>query len=475
MRMLRRAPLPILLLAVACAVNPVTGERELSLISERQEIQMGREYSAQVEQQIGVVDDAGLQAYVEDIGLRMARASERPDLPWSFRVLDDPTPNAFAVPGGFIYVTRGLMALMGSEAQLASVLGHEIGHVTARHSVSQMSRAQLLQIGLGVGTILLPEDMRQVGQLAGAGLGILMLKYSRDDERQSDELGFRYALDAGYDVREMANVFASLERASELAGAGTLPTWLSSHPSPPERIEAVQARIDTVSRSLAGLRVAQETYRRHLDGLVYGRDPRNGYFRDGAFVHPDLQFQMRFPAEWQTRNLASEVAGVSPAQDAAVQLTLAEAAPQQAAGAFAAADGITPIRTGTVTINGFPATTVEFRAEGDNPVHGTATFLADGDRTYRLLGYSAASVHDRYRATLDAWTRSYQRVTDPELLNVQPDRIATVELASATTLESFADSYPSVVSIEELALINQVAGPTTSLAAGTLAKRVVNP
>src|SRR5690606_14611073 len=129
-------------------------------------------------------------------------------------VVDDPTPNAFALPGGFIYVTRGLMALMSTEAQLATVLGHEVAHVTARHHVTTMSRAQLAQIGLGVGGILFP-DLQGVGALAGAGLQLVFLSYSRDAERQSDELGFRYALENGYDVREMSQVFASLQRLGD--------------------------------------------------------------------------------------------------------------------------------------------------------------------------------------------------------------------------------------------------------------------
>ncbi len=465
----------LLLAVLACAVNPVTGERELMLISERQEVAMGQEYAAQVEQQIGLVDDAELQAYVEDIGMPMARASERPDLPWQFRVLDDPTPNAFAVPGGFIFVTRGLMDLMGSEAQLASVLGHEIGHVTARHSVSQMSRAQLAQLGLGLGMVLLPENLQALGQAANAGLSILFLRYGRDDERQSDELGFRYALEAGYDVREMARVFESLERSSELAGGSALPNWLSSHPSPPERIETVQARVDALDRSLAGLRVGRTTYLRQLDGLVYGPNPRNGFFQDATFIHPDLQFRMEFPSGWATQNLAQTVAAMSPEEDAVVQLTVAEGTPSTAATSFLGQDGITEVRSRGTTINGFDALVVEFEVANDTPVHGLATFLADGDRTYRLLGYTPTARFQQYAGTFSEWMGSYRRLTDPGLLDTQPDRLAIVDLPSTMTLESFMERYPSVVPVEVLALLNQVPGSGTSLEAGSLVKRVVNP
>ena len=165
----------------SCATNPATGRRQLSLVSERQEITMGFQNDTGIVQQLGVYPDSGLQRYVRGLGEKLAAVSERPSLPWSFRVVDDPVVNAFAVPGGFIYVTRGLLAHMNSEAQLAAVLGHEIGHVTARHSVEQLSRAQLAQVGLGVGMVF-SETVRQYGQVAGAGLGVLFLKFGRDDE-----------------------------------------------------------------------------------------------------------------------------------------------------------------------------------------------------------------------------------------------------------------------------------------------------
>ena len=174
---------------------------------------MGREYDPQVVSQMGLYPDSALQQYVSSLGMEMARASERPNLPWSFRVLDDPLVNAFAVPGGFIYITRGILAHMDSEAELAGILGHEIGHVTARHSVNQMSRQQLAQLGLGVGMILRPE-LQQFGDLAGAGLGLLFLKYGRDDEYESDDLGVRYMRRAGYNPRELASVFRTLAALS---------------------------------------------------------------------------------------------------------------------------------------------------------------------------------------------------------------------------------------------------------------------
>jgi len=197
-----------LLVLAACATNPATGKRQIALISEEQEIAMGREADQQVQQQLGLYPDQELQAYVNRVGQKLAAASERPNLPWTFRVVDDPVVNAFALPGGHIYVTRGLLTHLTSEAELASVIGHEIGHVTGRHSVEQMSKAQLAQIGLIAGMIVKPE-LARYGDLATQGLQLLFLKYSRDDERQADGLGLRYMYQQNYDPREMPAVFST--------------------------------------------------------------------------------------------------------------------------------------------------------------------------------------------------------------------------------------------------------------------------
>ena len=307
---------------VACATNPVTGKRELSLISGSREIEIGREGARDVTRSIGVYDDADLQRYVSDLGKKLAAKSERPDLPWSFRVIDDAAVNAFALPGGFIFVTRGILAHMNSEGQLAAVLGHEIGHVTARHSVNQMSKAQLTQLGLGLGLVL-SEDFREFGELASAGVGLLFLKFGRDDENQSDELGFRYAVQSGYDPREMVRVFETLDRVSASETSERLPQWQSTHPNPQNRIARTQSRINTTAHPSSGLRVGRNDYLTRLDGMFFGIDPRQGYFKEEVFFHPEMKFRFVFPAGWKTRNGVNAVVAVSPKDDGAVELTLA--------------------------------------------------------------------------------------------------------------------------------------------------------
>ncbi|MEZ4586851.1 MAG: M48 family metallopeptidase [Gemmatimonadales bacterium] len=305
----RSSSVLLLLTAAACATNPVTGRRELSLISESQEIEMGREAAVEVRRSMGLVPDSALQRYVRGIGLRLAAASERPQLPWSFDVVDDAAVNAFALPGGFIFVTRGILAHMNSEAELASVLGHEIGHVTAKHSVRQISRAQVLQLGLGVGSVL-SSDVAALSGVLSSGLGLLMLKYGRDDETQADDLGFRYALDDGYDVRAMKSMFAMLQRVSSTGGGGgRLPQWLSTHPDPENRITKTDERLATVTVDLSSKRLNASGFLQQLDGVVFGENPRQGFFEGSRFNHPDLAFRLDFPDGWQTQNQPSAVVG----------------------------------------------------------------------------------------------------------------------------------------------------------------------
>ena len=313
--------LGLAMVADGCARNPVTGKSELSLVSESQEIEMGKQSAQQVAQSIGYYEDPAVQSYVSAIGMKMAKASERPNLPWEFHVVNDASVNAFALPGGFIYVTRGLMTSINDEAELATVIGHEIGHVTNRHSVQQISKAQVAQLGLGIGSIL-SQDVARVAGIASQGLGVLFLKYSRDAENEADKAGFRYALNQNYDVREMANVFQTLDRISNASGGGRLPEWLATHPNPGTRIQNTEQRLDTLSKSLTNTVTNREGYLQHIANMTYGEDPRQGFFENGTFYHPDLRFQIAFPQGWKTQNGADAVVAGSPRQDANNQLSL---------------------------------------------------------------------------------------------------------------------------------------------------------
>src|SRR3989475_12577065 len=262
----------VAVVVVGCAVNPATGARQLMLISESQEIAMGRDYDQQVAASIGLYADTAWQRWIQQFGARLAATSERPNLPWTFHVVDDPVVNAFALPGGYIYVTRGILAHLNSEAELGGVVGHEIGHVTARHSVGQLSKQQLAQLGLAVGSIASPEFGRYAG-LAGQALGVLFLKYSRDNERQADDLGLRYMRRVNYDPREMPHVFELLTRVSQVQGGGRVPEWLATHPDPENRRGRIEQEIAALPQNFSGVAVNRDAYLRRLDGPVVGRNP----------------------------------------------------------------------------------------------------------------------------------------------------------------------------------------------------------
>ena len=200
-----------LLTIAGCAVNPVTGQQQLMLLSEQDEFRLGSQTDQSVIEQYGIYEDAGLQNYLLEKGLTIARISHRPGLDWQFKVMDSPVVNAFAAPGGYVYVTRGLLAAVNNEAELAGVLGHEIGHVTARHSAQQYSKMMLANIGLSLGQEFMGGYGDMLGPIMEAGAGLLFLKFSRDDEREADALGVEYASRSGYDAARMADFFITLQ------------------------------------------------------------------------------------------------------------------------------------------------------------------------------------------------------------------------------------------------------------------------
>jgi len=457
----------------ACAVNPVTGKSQFSLVSESQEIDMGRQNAQSVAQSIGYYDDPATQAYVADVGRKMAVASERPQLPWEFHVVNDASVNAFALPGGFIFVTRGLMTSITNEAELATVVGHEIGHVTNRHSVQQISRAQIAQIGLGVGSIL-NSTVAQYSGAFGQGLGVLFLKYSRDAESEADLAGFRYALDQGYDVRQMINMFQTLQAVSQLSGGGRLPEWLATHPDPENRIKTTEGRLDTLHKDLTRSIIRRDEYLQRINGMVYGEDPRQGFFRETAFLHPDLKFQLQFPDGWKTQNTADAVVGASPKQDAMIRLQLAgKTPPADAARQFLSQQGVQAGQGTTQPVNGLAAVASYFAAQSEQgQVEGLVTFVSYGGNTYGILAYTGAGGLRTYDQAFRGTAGSFRELRDPSALNVKPARIELVKVDQAMTVAEFHQRYPSTVRIEEVALINGVDGPDATLTPGQY-KRVV--
>lgn len=457
-----------------CSTNLATGEKHLNLVSESQEVSMGKEYDKQVQGSLGLYDNAELERYVQDLGTRIAAKTERANLPWTFRVVDDPVVNAFALPGGFIYVTRGILAHVTDEAQLAGILGHEIGHVTAKHSVNSMSNQLLAQLGLGIGMILAPEELQKYGDLASTALNLLFLKFSRDDESQADHLGVRYMARIDKDPGELIDVMNMLERVSRASGGGRIPEWLATHPNPANRAEQIRSEIDTMQRRWTTAKVKSDGYLDRLNGLTFGDNPREGYFAGNSFFHPELKFRFDFPPGWKTANQKQAVLAQSQGGDAVLQITLANATSADAASTeFFSQQGLTSGQRQTATINGLRSSGGDFSASTEQgTVAGKATFIENQGKVYQILGYSSQEKWPAYESVVSGAARSFNRLTDPAVLSVQPLKIKIVTLSQAMTLEQFAQKYPSAVSIDALALANQ-AEKTTRFKAGDRLKQIV--
>jgi predicted Zn-dependent protease len=442
------------LLVAGCAVNPVTGKRQLSLVSEAQEIEMGKGEVVRARQETGFYPDAALTSYISTIGMQMARASERPELPWEFHLIDDPMVNAFAAPGGFIFITRGILAYMNSEAELAGVIGHEIGHVTAKHTVAAISRQQAGTIGV-IGAAILTKN-EQVAQLGSTGLGILFLKYGRDQESQSDALGHKYSLRQGYDVREMPKTFATLQRVSDASGnSGRIPGFLSTHPDPGDRVAATTRWADTVSNP-SKLTIGRDRFLDRLNGMVYGQDPRQGYFEGQRYLHPELRFQFDMPAGWQGINQVSQIVLVEPNGAGQMQLTQAsQATPAAAMQAWQAQQGVVTGAVQQTQAAGAQALTAEFTAttgEGQQ-LRGRVLFLTHRGSTWQFLGLAVAQAWPQLAGPINATLSSFAVTpTNQQFRRVRELRVIT--LPRAMTMNALAAESGGATTAAELALIN---------------------
>lgn len=446
-----------LLLACTCALlascprNPATGKRQLNFISDKQEVQLGQQGAEEVRTSMGIYDNEGLQRYLGEVGAKLSAVSERPKLPWTFQLVDDTVVNAFALPGGPIFVTRGLLAHLKNEAQLAMVMGHEVGHVTAEHSANQLSKQQIASVGLGLGAVL----SQQLAGLASSGMQLLFLKYGRDDERQADDLGLRYSGKAGYDVHAAPEVFEVLKRVSEASpGGGRVPAWLSTHPDPEERVKTMQARLAKMAPAdFAGHTLEEDRFMQALDGLVYGDDPREGVIRGSKFCHPGMRFCVDFPDGWQLQNTKAEVQ--AQPQDGSAGMTLGlgpNVAPEAAIAQFFEKSGAK--QAGAPTPMG-QALAAPFTADTQQgAVGGWIAFLPHGDATFQFLLLTEPNNVANHQPNFQRLVTSVAPLTDPAILNAKPKRLKVQKLPQGTSLQALQQQHPAAT-IDELARLNQ--------------------
>ena len=471
------ALLTLALALASCATNPVTGRRELSLVSSDRELQIGREGHAAIVAEYGLYGDSTLAAYVDSVGQSLARVSHMPELKWTFTLLDDPVVNAFAMPGGYIYITRGILAHLNSEAQLAGVLGHEIGHVTARHSAQRLTQQQLAGAGLLLASALSKEFARY-GEAAQTALGLMMLKYGRDDENQSDELGVGYSVKAGYDPREIPATYHMLERVGESAGQ-RLPAFLSTHPDPGDRENRTRALAITAAEGKTGLRTGGRGYLQRLDRLVFGPDPRQGYFEGERYYHPQMAFTLAFPVGWKYQDSRSSVASASQDGKAIMELRLADA------GALTpAAYANDLVRRGRVlsangageSFGGLDAWLGRLAATGQSGEAFTfvAAFVRRApERMIQVLGNTALPA-DADEGRIVASMRSFRPLTDAARLAATPDRVKVVKVTTTGSFESVIGRFGrQAADTAATSILNNVE-PGEEVRAGELLK-IVEP
>jgi len=432
-----------LAVATACATNPATGKKQLMLMSESQEIQLGKESDQQVRQEMGVYSDAGLQSYVAGVGARLKQKAHRPNLPWTYTVVDTPAVNAFALPGGFIYITRGILPFLRDDAELAAVLGHETGHVDARHSAAQYSTQTVLGGALAVGSVL----SSKVGAVSGAAsqaLSLAFLKNSRDDELEADHLGVGYASQSGWAPEGMTDLLNTLGRLDEASGSSRgVPNWALTHPPAADRVAKVQETVAAARAATgAGTRSREELDKR-LDGLVFGDSREQGMVRNGEFVHPILRFGVKFPQGWEVANSAQQVAAQRDQNGNVVMILQTAPAgsggPRETAQASMTKAGFTEVEGAERSLNGNPAYLATYRGKMENTDVGLrAGFIKHGDQTLMLAGLASADQFSGAQAAFDSTIGSFRTLNQSEADSIQSNRVRFYTVKAGETWESLA-------------------------------------
>jgi predicted Zn-dependent protease len=468
-----------ILLLSSCARNPVTGKKEVSLMSESQEIAMGKQADPEIVAQYGLYDNKSLQEFITAQGKEMGSISHRPNLAYEFKILDSPVVNAFALPGGYIYFTRGIMGHFNNEAEFMGVLGHEIGHVTARHA-NDMMRKQLFTQLLFIGGLVVSEDFRRFADVAQQGMGLLFLKFSRGNEEESDKLGVDYSTKVGYNAHEMAGFFKTLKSLS--GDEGSIPTFMSTHPDPGDRFNRVGKLATEAQKSIdpALLKINREDYMRRIDGLMYGEDPKQGFVEKNVFYHPELKFQHDIPANWKTQNTPQQFQMASEDGKAMMVLTLASGSSlEEAKATVIRENNLNVLESTTVIVNGLPAITMlsdvnQATANGQQaqgePLK-VLTYLIEYNRAiYKIHGLAAKKDFNFYFQTFFNTMRSFKVLTDQTKINKKPTFIKVVTANKTAPLSQLLteQNMPSSKH-KELSILNGME-LTQSVSSGTMYK-----
>lgn len=441
---LRAIPIAVCFLAAAgCATNPATGERQLApIMSAEQEARAGADAHPKILKAYGgVYADEKLGSYVAGITARIVRATNRPDGPYRVTVLDSPVVNAFALPGGYVYVTRGLMALVNDEAELAGVIGHEIGHVNARHSAQRQTAALGTSLlGAVLGAVVGSDAVNQIAGLGGQGL---LASYSRDQEYEADMLGVRYLAGAGYDPYAAADFLESMGAQQALDAKvrnanydASRNDWLASHPGTPDRVAAAveHARRTEVAPGQQGRN--RDVYLSAIDGMLYGDDPKQGVVRDREFIHPEMRFAFNAPQRFAITNSARAVFVEGP-DGTVAQFDSAKKTAGVEVGDYLSNVWASGVRISAIerfTVNGMKAATATATIGKYNGRLVAIEYAPD--QVYRFLTGTLPQAGNRYDAALHSLVMSFRKISVAEARAVKPLRIAIVTVRRGDTADT---------------------------------------
>ncbi|MDO8811822.1 MAG: M48 family metalloprotease [Gallionella sp.] len=444
-------------LLAGCAQNPVTGQNDFVMMSEAQEIAVGRQYNEQViSKQYQVYESKALQDYVNGIGQKLAKKSHRPNLQYRFTVLDSPEINAFALPGGYVYITRGIMAYLNSEAQLAAVVGHEIGHVTARHGVRQQSAAQAANLGLTIASIFVPQINTNLGQnLANVLGGALLSGYGREQELEADRLGAQYLARADYDPQAIISVLRVLKnqelKDAELAKQeGREPRrysgLFSTHPDNDTRLKQVVGEADKLAP--AAPFEGRAEFLAATDGLVFNDNSEQGVVRNNRFYHGELGIALQFPETWQVHNLPTTLVAISPQGEARLQMKI-DHKPQGSPVEYARRMAGNSAQVSSIEVSGLPAALIDLPDSIGGVIYlGKQAFILQGQSKTRQ-GLAA------HRNEIIETVRSFHALTADERKLVRPLSIRVIAARQGDTYARLAHNSPLGKSAESyLRLIN---------------------
>ena len=415
-----------LALSAACATNPVTGKKQMSLLSEAEELAIGQQQDVEIRREMGVYDDPALQRYIDQIGQELARNSHRPNLPWSFTIVDSPAINAFALPGGYVYLTRGLLAYLDDESELAGVLGHEIGHVTARHAAQAYTRQAQANLGLTILSIFVPST-RPFADLGATGLGVLFLKHGREAELEADRLGVEYGSGAGYDPAGVPRFLATLARVNAMSERG-VPNWLSTHPDPGSRV----VKAEPVAGKFASAdakRVNHDEYLERIQGLVFGDSPKDGIVRGTEFVHPLLRIGVKFPEGWELTNTPDAVMAREPGTQHFMVLQEVEQPRGRSIDDVALASmreaGYKLMDATTLQINGNTAHLGVYSgtAKEVGKVTMRAAHIQIGRQLYVVAGFAPEQEFALVDRDIQSAVRTFRQLSMQEASNIRPNKV----------------------------------------------------